>query len=99
MSRYAMRACAKCGHIVAHTKSGVPLHMHRFSAKCHRLAKMRRAERRAGRGIGGMCGEPDRHVPKLRCGYPLPCPHHPKKVRVLVVIAPKARRAKKRGVQ
>lgn len=22
------------------------------------------------------CTEPDRDVPKLRCGYPLPCPHH-----------------------
>lgn len=22
------------------------------------------------------CAQPDRHVPKLVCGYPLPCPHH-----------------------
>lgn len=24
----------------------------------------------------GWCNHPDRHEPKLRCGYPLPCPHH-----------------------
>lgn len=22
------------------------------------------------------CQQPDRDVPKLTCGYPLPCPHH-----------------------
>jgi len=22
------------------------------------------------------CKQPDRHAPKLVCGYPLPCPHH-----------------------
>ena len=22
------------------------------------------------------CRHPDREVPKLMCGYPLPCPHH-----------------------
>ncbi len=22
------------------------------------------------------CAKPDRHAPKLKCGYPLPCPHH-----------------------
>lgn len=22
------------------------------------------------------CQAPDRHEPKLDCGYPLPCPHH-----------------------
>lgn len=22
------------------------------------------------------CDQPDRHEPKLKCGYPLPCPHH-----------------------
>ena len=22
------------------------------------------------------CRHPDRDVPKLMCGYPLPCPHH-----------------------
>lgn len=22
------------------------------------------------------CRQPDRDVPKLVCGYPLPCPHH-----------------------
>ena len=25
----------------------------------------------------GCCRKPDRHEPKLVCGYPLPCPHHP----------------------
>lgn len=24
----------------------------------------------------GCCTQPDRHEPKLLCGYPLPCPHH-----------------------
>ncbi len=23
-----------------------------------------------------MCTRPDRDVPALKCGYPLPCPHH-----------------------
>lgn len=22
------------------------------------------------------CDKPDRDVPKIKCGYPLPCPHH-----------------------
>ncbi len=22
------------------------------------------------------CNHPDRHVPSIECGYPLPCPHH-----------------------
>ena len=22
------------------------------------------------------CKQPDRHQPKLTCGYPLPCPYH-----------------------
>lgn len=22
------------------------------------------------------CQQPDRDAPKLKCGYPLPCPHH-----------------------
>lgn len=31
----------------------------------------------AGRkGQHPMCQKPDRHVPKLTCGYPLPCPYH-----------------------
>jgi hypothetical protein len=25
----------------------------------------------------GFCIRPDRDVPKIQCGYPLPCPHHP----------------------
>lgn len=23
-----------------------------------------------------ICQRPDRHEPRLKCGYPLPCPHH-----------------------
>jgi hypothetical protein len=23
-----------------------------------------------------LCKAPDRDVPKLTCGYPMPCPHH-----------------------
>lgn len=41
------------------------------------------------------CHAPDRHNPKLVCGYPLPCPHHS----VLILIEndskPKRKRAKK----
>ena len=22
------------------------------------------------------CNQPDRHEPRIKCGYPLPCPHH-----------------------
>ncbi len=22
------------------------------------------------------CAQPDRHEPRIRCGYPLPCPYH-----------------------
>ena len=22
------------------------------------------------------CKKPDRHVPGIECGYPIPCPHH-----------------------
>ncbi len=31
------------------------------------------------------CRSPDRHEPKLTCGYPLPCPHHS-----VVVVIPSA---------
>jgi hypothetical protein len=24
----------------------------------------------------GMCNKPDRDVPSLTCGYPIPCPYH-----------------------
>jgi hypothetical protein len=33
------------------------------------------------------CKQPDRHEPKLVCGYPMPCPHHT----VLVVVQDKPR--------
>lgn len=23
-----------------------------------------------------VCERPDRHEPRIKCGYPLPCPHH-----------------------
>jgi hypothetical protein len=39
-----------------------------------------------------MCDAPDRDVPGIRCGYPMPCPHHTadggRKIRVGVVVAP-----------
>lgn len=40
-----------------------------------------------------MCMAPDRDVPALICGYPLPCPHHNLRrvVRVVVVVEPKRR--------
>jgi hypothetical protein len=46
------------------------------------------------------CECPDRHNPKIKCGYPLPCPHHTdkcvRKLRVLVVLD-QQKRAKKRA--
>jgi len=26
--------------------------------------------------VSTYCKQPDRHVPGMKCGYPLPCPHH-----------------------
>lgn len=37
------------------------------------------------------CTSPDRDVPGIKCGYPLPCPHHS----VLVVIGTKRKKTKK----
>lgn len=37
------------------------------------------------------CQQPDRDVPKIKCGYPLPCPHHT----TLVIISKKAKQNKK----
>ena len=31
---------------------------------------------RTTKGKTRVCERPDRHNPKLVCGYPLPCPHH-----------------------
>lgn len=39
------------------------------------------------------CKAPDRHEPKLVCGYPLPCPHHT----VFVVIGEKKSKRSARG--
>jgi ribosomal protein L34E len=38
-SRYKYYPCANCGQVVAHMKSGKPLHMHRYSKKCKRLGR------------------------------------------------------------
>lgn len=42
------------------------------------------------------CPCPDRHNPKLECGYPMPCPHHTpecaRKIRVLVVFDERKKR-------
>ena len=40
------------------------------------------------------CNQPDRDEPRIKCGYPLPCPHHtltiePKKSEITI---PKGRR-------
>lgn len=44
------------------------------------------------------CECPDRHEPKLACGYPMPCPHHTpecaRKLRVLAVINDEGKRRK-----
>jgi len=40
---YDYYPCSNCGQLVAHTKSGTPLHMHRESAKCERMGKILRA--------------------------------------------------------
>ncbi len=34
------------------------------------------ADEPSPRGTTVRCERPDRHVPKLMCGHPLPCPHH-----------------------
>jgi len=38
------------------------------------------------------CEQPDRHVPRIKCGYPLPCPHHT----VFVVVCTKKRKKAKK---
>ncbi len=45
---------------------------------CRRAALMRdfRGSITVGAPSRLTCAQPDRHVPKLVCGYPLPCPHH-----------------------
>lgn len=46
-----------------------------------------------------MCEAPDRDVPALTCGYPLPCPHHNfrRVVRVaVVVVEPRPRRRRRK---
>lgn len=37
------------------------------------------------------CNQPDRHEPRIKCGYPLPCPHHT----LVVDLAPKKMRKSK----
>lgn len=39
---YDYLPCMNCGQVVAHTKRGEPLHMHRDSAKCERIGKILR---------------------------------------------------------
>lgn len=45
------------------------------------------------------CNAPDRHEPKLICGYPLPCPHHTSDggriIRVAVLAGERPKRARK----
>lgn len=45
-----------------------------------------------------LCTAPDRDVPALRCGYPLPCPHHTPEgnriIRVVVLIEKPLRRTR-----
>ena len=43
------------------------------------------------------CERPDRHEPSIKCGYPLPCPHHtvisvPGRLRVPKDVSRKTRR-------
>lgn len=40
-SRYRYYPCQHCAQVVAHTKNGEPLHMHRKSRKCQVKAKRR----------------------------------------------------------
>lgn len=44
------------------------------------------------------CPCPDRHEPKLVCGYPMPCPHHTpecaRKIKVLAVVGEKKRKSR-----
>jgi len=45
------------------------------------------------------CPCPDRHNPRLECGYPMPCPHHTpecaRKIKVLAVVSGTKRRRRK----
>lgn len=41
-SRYRYWPCGYCGQVVAHTKAGLPLHMHRKSRKCVVKTKSRK---------------------------------------------------------
>jgi hypothetical protein len=51
-------------------------------------------KRRRKKAVVAMCQAPDRDVPALTCGYPLPCPHHNfrKVVRVAVILRSETRR-------
>jgi hypothetical protein len=46
----------------------------------------RRLKSIAIKTIKGMkfCTKPDRHEPRMKCGYPLPCPFHTVRVGVVV---------------
>lgn len=51
--------------------------------------------------LDGHCNKPDRDVPKLKCGYPLPCPWHvadavieiDHQVATVTIVSPKGARA------
>lgn len=51
--------------------------------------------------LTAFCACPDRHEPKMVCGYPMPCPHHTpecaRKIKVLAVLDRRA--ATKRRVR
>ena len=46
-----------------------------------------------------MCQAPDRDVPGLVCGYPLPCPHHNVRrvIRVGVIIDQRSGKDRRKG--
>lgn len=37
---------------------------------------MKKKKRFKAKPKTSFCQAPDRHEPRLTCGYPLPCPHH-----------------------
>lgn len=58
------------------------------------------AEKRAVMKPLPSCQAPDRDVPALTCGYPLPCPHHNfrRVIKVAVLVQP-AKKKRRRASQ
>ena len=64
---------------------------------CEVCAELKRRHRQTH------CNQPDRDVPGIKCGYPLPCPHHTAIMEVgeeaAVITIPKHGSAARRGIK